>query len=187
MLDRLRNQTTAFGPEGSHIRPLYWRPGTVNLGRCCWKIRGSGRKEQATKCLLWYLSKSRGPTQLAQSPRSAQWPCSIRTDQRAFLPRLISCSQNHSNQANLLVQILLPRPQNPLQQIPITYSQLYRGMLPQGVLAHGQIGLDLEVLRDTLELAITSEGFSIAAWQCIYNKLIRNISCPFHCNCAIIE
>lgn len=73
-----------------------------------------------------------------------------------------SCSQNHSNPAKLLVPILIPRPQNPLRQIPITHSQLYRGMLSQGVLAYGLIGLDLDALRDTLEFVIRSEGFSIA-------------------------
>lgn len=35
-------------------------------------------------------------------------------------------------------------------------------MLLQGLLAHGQVGLDLDVLRDELELDIRSEGFSIA-------------------------
>lgn len=69
---------------------------------------------------------------------------------------IILSSKNHSDQANLLVQILLPWPQNPLRQISIIYSQLYREMLPQGVLTHGQIGLDLDVLRNTLELAIRS-------------------------------
>lgn len=34
------------------------------------------------------------------------------------------------------------------------------GKLPKGVLAKGQIGLDLDVLRDTLELSIRSEGLS---------------------------
>lgn len=39
--------------------------------------------------------------------------------------------------------------------------QLYREKLSQRVLANGQIGLDLNVLRDWLELSIRSEGPSI--------------------------
>lgn len=48
-------------------------------------------------------------------------------------------------------------------RISITYSQLCREKLSQRVLVNGQIGLDLDVLRDWLELFIRSEGPAIVS------------------------
>lgn len=97
-------------------------------------------------------------------------------------PRSLSESQSHSHQANLLVQILLPRLQTPLQTDLNHKLPALPRKLPQGVLANCQTRLDLDVLKNTLELAIRSEDMCkflfIKFWTWARHSVARPRSSP---------
>lgn len=96
--------------------------------------------------------------------------------------RSLSESQSHSHQANLLVQILLPRLQTPLQTDLNHKLPALPRKLPQGVLANCQTRLDLDVLKNTLELAIRSEDMCkflfIKFWTWARHSVARPRSSP---------
>lgn len=85
---------------------------------------------------------------------------------------LVSEVGNHflfTSLANLKIEILISIPQVPLNNIPLTYADIFGAILPAGLPPAATVDLNLDRLRTCLTEDINAAGFLV--WITIYKAL----------------